>query len=1104
MRSQLKTYWGTSLVSFASESNLSLKPHFSSAFNLFFEVDLCNSLTRVTFGLNVTPLLIKHCFLLLLLLNLVHPVLFAQQSTEEYILTKRLLSVEDGLASREVFCGLQDKYGFIWFGTRNGLNRYDGKKMLLFTRQHNGLQQNRVTHLAHDNANHLFIEYGESGYHRRTNGMVDVMDITTLKIQSLTETFPDMPFKERDVFWITNTDSNTLSILTANPFRLWEYSPSNAQKFKLIYNLKEGKDAINIYPSLGPYCFFPHSPHTMFYEIPNGCQFVSPNLTMDFKPKNGEYFIPFAQTKDGNYLFSYNTWQKPQSNFALINKEGKLEIPVDPKRYSLSEFAGKQFEATTIYNHTGTIITIAEDGVYLFLNNQLIPVALKKDNPVYKNLTVFKAFASKSGKLWLCTSLGVLQVKLKINRFHHYLTQKQQQVELNNQVRGIYVDTTGKLYANVWETLFVQDGKSLKHTTQNNQVNYRHLLYALHAHRGKIYSGGYVPLVYNEQQNQIQELKNNFTLQDVWSAYSLSDTVLLLGRNDDIEVYNIHSQKSKRALYAKSSFPKATFVYRFFNSKDGSLWAVSESGLFKLNQQGTVVEYYGENADSSHRLPYGNLSDACEDLNGNFWLATNGDGLYRWNRTSNTFKQFKITDGLPSDILYRIETDSLSNLWISSDYGLIQLNPNNYSMRTYTVRDGISNNEFNRISSFKGSDGKLYFGGLNGINAFYPSNFWNDTVPFTSSLQVVSISKFTTKDGLMVDISNEINRNKHIEIQPEDKFFRIEFMLLDFEQENHKYAYKIEGLDRDWNYIDENVIQLSGLPYGNYTLKIKGQNQAGQWSAQELEIPLRVITPFYQKTTFRLLAGLLLILFVVLLIRYRTYKLTKDNEALEHTVSQRTEELKELLDYKDVMMKEIHHRVKNNLQVISSLLEIQGIRSLDENIKAAITESQNRVLSIAFIHQNLYQQDNLKGVEMATFVNELTRHISTIFSNQSCPIEVENNIDHVYIDIDTAVPLGLIINELMTNSYKYAFNGRTSGKIKVALTAKQDGRYQLVYADNGIGLPDGVDFTQNKTLGLRLIKQLSKQLQGTMVYKFEFGSIFELELKDMSNRTKQN
>src|SRR5437868_2870120 len=136
--------------------------------------------------------------LILALLMTTHPTL-AQTATvnnnPDYMITKRLLSIEDGLASHEVFCGVQDNAGFLWFGTRNGLNRYDGKNCLLFTSQRKNLQDNKVVQLAKDDANNLFIEYGSIGFKLTTNGKVDVMDAATQEVKTLTAAFPKMPFK---------------------------------------------------------------------------------------------------------------------------------------------------------------------------------------------------------------------------------------------------------------------------------------------------------------------------------------------------------------------------------------------------------------------------------------------------------------------------------------------------------------------------------------------------------------------------------------------------------------------------------------------------------------------------------------------------------------------------------------------------------------------------------------------------------------------------------------------------------------------------------------------------------------------------------------------
>ena len=166
--------------------------------------------------------------------------------------------------------------------------------------------------------------------------------------------------------------------------------------------------------------------------------------------------------------------------------------------------------------------------------------------------------------------------------------------------------------------------------------------------------------------------------------------------------------------------------------------------------------------------------------NGIFWMATNGEGLYRWDRKANAFQQFNIASGFPSDVLYRIEPDEYDNLWISSDYGLIRFNKRTFSVNTYTTADGISHNEFNRTSSFKAKDGRLFFGGLDGVNAFNPKDFITDTNTLNVPLRIIAFNQFVGSQNKLVNKTNELLSTSQIMLAPNDQFFTLEFQLLDF------------------------------------------------------------------------------------------------------------------------------------------------------------------------------------------------------------------------------------------------------------------------------------------------------------------------------------
>jgi two-component sensor histidine kinase len=606
-----------------------------------------------------------------------------------------------------------------------------------------------------------------------------------------------------------------------------------------------------------------------------------------------------------------------------------------------------------------------------------------------------------------------------------------------------------------------------------------------------------------------QDLTRN--LQEIWALDSLDASRLLCGCTESIHVFDLAANKIKTPVYRSASIPNVQFVYRFIRKKNKEIWAVAQNGLFLMNEKAdTLIDFFGKaSKNATHRLPFENMHDAYEDAGGVFWFATNGEGLYRWNPDAATrkasepeFMQFNSASGLPSDILYRIESDDYQNLWISTDNGLARFNTHDYKAHTYTTRDGISHNEFNRASSFKAKDGRLFFGGLDGVNAFYPKDFLSDSLELHTPLRVVSFNQFIGSKNQLVDNTNELIRQHRITLQPGDKFFTIEFQLLDFEEGTHRYAYRIEGIDKDWNYINENSIRLSGLAYGDFTLRIKGQNFKGEWSKSELAIPVLVVRPFYKTVWFYLILAACLVVLLYLFLFWRTRSLQKANARLEETVGRRTLQLQDSLNQKDVLLKEIHHRVKNNLQIISSMLELQAANANSEPLKKALVEGQTRVSSIALIHHRLYEYDSLGEVEFNGFLKDLYKQVSAVFQKPEQRADVLYEVPETYFDIDTIVPLGLMINELFTNSFKYAFSDAAQGKIVLSMAVIREGHYVFSYNDSGKGLPEEFNIQKATSLGLRLIYRLGKQLGGSVSYNKAQNTFF-INFKDSITR-KQN
>ncbi len=1036
----------------------------------------------------------------------------------ENIITKHHFSVKDGMAAREVFSAAEDKEGFMWFGTSNGLCRYDGNSFKTFTKQNFGLLYNEIASLSIDENNHLIIEFYDKSLYYKKKGAIQVLDLNNYTLQTLASTYPKLPFKTKDVVWIANDDNKNILFVTASPFQVWKYTATKG--FKLLGELSTWNASIKLGESVNPAIpIFAVVQNGSFVLKKQGCPnyLITDVALIPFPNKREEVF--YAITKDKSVLF-YNTISNAISKSKFPGVIHSFATPNPEVFLHLSPVVNYSWLFPAPHSDAANFIFNLKKGIYLYDDKKAILIAKPEELKKYIDFNIFSTFKDSRGIRWLCTNSGVFQISIEPNYFSSYFSTQQTTKLPYNQARGIYVDNdfdgntnkaTTTLYANVWQYLCVS-----KETLNSTKVSYatnKCPYNALVKHKNKFYIGGVDNIFeYDPTHNKTLEMGvfgENREGSYIWSLAAVSDSILLAGHIKGLSRFNILSKKSSPLKYASFKIPKAENVYRFVQTKTKGLVAVAENGLYLIDKNNTVVDYYGSLvSDKSHHLPIATIYDMQEDKNGICWIATNGEGLFRWDwRQSGTgqtikIKQFTTKEGLPSMVLYRIEEDEANNLWIGSYNGLLRFNTINFSTYTYTTDDGLTHNEFNRTASFKAADGKLYFGGLDGVNAFDPKKLMESDTKNEPSLQMIALHQFSGKANKLLDVLIAFNQTKKITLAPWDSFLTLEFQLLDFKDRKHLYAYKIEGIDTDWNYIDENSIRLSGLPYGEFKMHLKAQLANGQWNSKPIVFPIIVLKPFYLQLWFPIALVLLIIGGIIFYYRFRTHQLHRENQRLEVKVNGRTAELKKSLADRELLLTEIHHRVKNNLQVISGLLELQKEQLTDENAKKSFTEAQSRVGSIALIHQNLYQNENLGSIEFCSFARDLLSKVAELLENQNQPVAFTLDKKEVYFDIDTAVPLGLILNELLTNSYKHAAKRGLENKIGININVLNRGQYELVYKDNGPGIKRAVDFDTSTSLGLKLIKGLAKQLYGTASYQFENGSVLTIQFKDVAARNE--
>ena len=296
-----------------------------------------------------------------------------------------------------------------------------------------------------------------------------------------------------------------------------------------------------------------------------------------------------------------------------------------------------------------------------------------------------------------------------------------------------------------------------------------------------------------------------------------------------------------------------------------------------------------------------------------------------------------------------------------------------------------------------------------------------------------------------------------------------------------------------------NSAQLQRMAEAEFDTELKeaqiAQQQA-ELAANEAALESeRLVTSKQQQ--FLMALGIALILLLALL--FIGYKAFQTLRKLSSELAQQKAAIEAQNAEKELLLKEIHHRVKNNLQVIIGLLELQTMQVNEDAISAALKEGQSRVKSMGLIHQKLYQTNDVAAVNIADFVADLGTYVRELYP-QETPVELDIEVPNIKLDIDTSIPIGLILNELICNAYKYAFTGITSPKIRIALKRLEHGLYELVVSDNGVGMPPELNVKKAKSLGLRLVNKLAKQVLGTVELSSAGGTEFRIEFKDTALR----
>ncbi|MFN7012987.1 MAG: two-component regulator propeller domain-containing protein [Bacteroidia bacterium] len=388
------------------------------------------------------------------------------------------------------------------------------------------------------------------------------------------------------------------------------------------------------------------------------------------------------------------------------------------------------------------------------------------------------------------------------------------------------------------------------------------------------------PIMAGTKENEL--LDNN-----ILCLLQTDENTLWAGSLKGLNKINLQDFSIKKYTILEGLSSNAVFCLHY-EQNENKLWiGLNNGGVNSLNlSDNTIKHYKKQKENSANSLSNNTVTCIYDDGQGNLWIGTRG-GLNKFDKKTEKFEHYFEKDGLPNDYIYGILGDKNNNLWISTNNGLSKFNPKEKTFRNYYEIDGIQGNEFNQGAYHKGKSGKLYFGGVNGYNAFYPEDIKNNT-----HIPPIVITSFL-KAGKEVKLDTSIFEKKFIEISYKDYFFEFEFVALDYvSPAKNLYSYKLEGFDADWSQPStRNYANYTNLSGGDYIFKVKGSNNDGIWNDEGIAIHIRIIPPFYKTNTFIISSILIGILSIFFFIRYRTNRIREEKRILEIKVQERTIEL---------------------------------------------------------------------------------------------------------------------------------------------------------------------------------------------------------------------
>lgn len=814
------------------------------------------------------------------------------------------LTIEDGLPQNTVFRILQDSRGFLWVGTENGLCRYDGYSFKPYQNDPedpSSLSHNRVYVICEDRSGTLWIgtDGGLNKFDRRRERFTRYKHEPENPNRTLSNDTIRAIFEDHSgVLWIGthggglnkfNPESQTFTAYKPNPPG-WTKGAGTAapDHCKITSVLQDSNYDLWVGTCDGIYTFHPENEEFKRWALhpENSNRTCRDYITAIYEDHSN---VLWFGTADGRLLqFNRETQQ-----FNLFQYDPKIPL------------CQGDFQVRSIYEDNSGDFWV---GVYY--------LGLYKSGPQKKTFINYKEqpwmpsglsnshihniYQDKGGIIWIGTDDGLNKLDKKKNEFTHWTTEPGNKNSLSdNNVWAIYKDKTGILWIGTDKGLNRFDRKTgtfihyTKDPQKPNTLSHNRVMAICEDHQGVLWLGtqggglnqfdkktgtftiympppGYEPLPGKTgNMSFVSHIKIISILEDhrqiLWIATQNGGLNKFDRKTETFTHYMPDQKKSAKSL-------SHGHVSSIFEDKTRILWVGTFAGLNEFNRETGTFKHYKNDINDAKSLSNDYVSAIYEDQSGILWVGTYFGGLNKLvDRKKGIFKHFRKKDGLPNDTINGILEDKAGHLWISTVNGLSKFNPQKEEFKNYFSSYGLQSNEFNGGACFKANDGEMFYGGVNGFNAFYPRRIKDN--PF---LPPVVITNFLVFNRPHLDTS--IIEEKEVILSYRESVFSVEFSGLDFSiPGKNQYKYQMEGVDPDWVRSDaqKRFVTYTNLDPGTYSFRVRATNNDGIWSDKEAVLKITITPPFWQTWWFRIILVILFILLILTLYRMRTQRLRK-------------------------------------------------------------------------------------------------------------------------------------------------------------------------------------------------------------------------------------